>query len=111
LDLVIDGAHNNIDRLVDVCVHWLQLSQKQIQDLKKDGAKFQCKKRGLDLLKKIDGVPVENLLRNRIIMTVGEVSVPVMSLEHLYASKKFISGDKDLADIDALEKIMSHSMK
>ncbi|KIN70957.1 hypothetical protein Z945_3422 [Sulfitobacter noctilucae] len=47
-------------------------------------------------------------MRDRIFVTVGDVSVPVMSLEHLFASKKCIGEDKDLADIDALKKIMLH---
>jgi hypothetical protein len=111
LDLVIDGAHNNIDRLGEVCLDWLQFSHTKIHKLKQDDAIFQDKTRGVDLLKKIGGVKTADLLRNRIIVTVGEVSVPVMSLEHLYASKKFIFEGKDLADIDELEKIVRHSME
>lgn len=51
------------------------------------------------------------MLLNQIIVTVDKVSVPVMSLEHLDALKKFKSEGKDLANIDALEKIMRHSME
>jgi hypothetical protein len=45
-------------------------------------------------------------MRDLIFVTVGDISIPVMSLEHLFASKEFIGEGKDLADIDALKKIM-----
>jgi len=110
LDLVIDGAHNNIDRLENVCLSWFGFKQRLIQEFKQDGAKIQNKEQGVDLLKEINGVPTEDLLQNRVIVTVGEVSVPVMSLEHLLASKNSIGEGKDLDDIAALNAIMRSSM-
>jgi hypothetical protein len=55
LDLVIDGAHDNIDRLEHVCLNWLRFSPKLIQDFKQDGAKIQDRLRGVDLLKRLLG--------------------------------------------------------
>jgi hypothetical protein len=75
---VTDGAHNNIDLLRDLCLDWLPLNYKRIQKLKQDDAGFQSKDLGVDLPKKIDGVPTEDLLRNRTIMTMCKVSVPVV---------------------------------
>jgi hypothetical protein len=64
---------------------------------------MQDQARGLDLLKEIAGVSTEDVQRDRVFVNLYGISIPVMSLTHLPASKTFVGNDcGEAADVASI---------
>lgn len=57
----------------------------------------------IDLLRTADGVDTEQALHRAFIVEVGELRIPVLSLDDLIANKKAAGRVQDIADAVALE--------
>lgn len=53
-------------------------------------------------------LPIDELLAEATVLTIGGVAVPVASRRHLVAMKRSAGRPQDLADIDALEQLGAH---
>ncbi len=58
----------------------------------------------IDLLSTIDGVQFQDCYASRLVMTVGAIELPVISIEAFRANKLAVGRLKDLADLEALDK-------
>jgi len=61
----------------------------------------------IDILQKADGIDTEQTLGRAITVRVGELSVPVISIEDLIANKRAAGRLQDLVDVALLERIRS----
>jgi hypothetical protein len=57
----------------------------------------------IELLTSISGVDFEDCHARRILVDIGELSVPIISLEDLKTNKRSSGRMKDLADLEELE--------
>lgn len=65
----------------------------------------------IDIITAIDGVDFSNAWVDRVVATLGGVSVPVLSRKHLIANKKAAGRLQDLADVERLERMEDVSRK
>jgi hypothetical protein len=59
----------------------------------------------IDVLTDIDGVSFDEAWPDRVLFTVGDLTVPVLSRRHLLANKKASGRLQDLADVERLEQL------
>jgi predicted nucleotidyltransferase len=60
--------------------------------------------RRIDVISKISGVDFDQAYRNRQIVEIDGLSVPILSYEDLIQNKRATGRDKDRIDVDRLEK-------
>jgi hypothetical protein len=58
----------------------------------------------IDLLTGIDGVTFEACWRDRVLIEIGDLVVPVIDAAHLVANKRASGRLQDLADAEALTR-------
>jgi predicted nucleotidyltransferase len=59
----------------------------------------------IDLLRSVDGVPTETILRNAIATTWEGLPVRIIALDDLIANKRTSGRPRDLADVEELERV------
>lgn len=59
----------------------------------------------VDILRRADGIETEAVIARAVAITVGELSVPIISLEDLIANKRASGRPQDLADVMLLERL------
>lgn len=63
----------------------------------------------IDILQWADGIDTEQTLGRAMTVNVGDLAVPVISLEDLIANKSAAGRAQDLADVALLERVRSQS--
>jgi hypothetical protein len=78
-----------------------------IEDLTRRGVIFQIGVAPVrvDVITSIDGVEFETAWPDRLMTTLGDQQVPVLSRHHLIANKKASGRLQDLADVEVLERM------
>ena len=59
----------------------------------------------VDLMCRADGIDTEAVISRRVVVRIGEVDVPFISLGDLVANKRASARPQDLADVALLEKM------
>jgi hypothetical protein len=59
----------------------------------------------VDILRQADGIDTEETLSSAITVALGELALPVISLEHLIQNKRAAGRPQDLADAALLERV------
>lgn len=59
----------------------------------------------VDLMCRADGIDTEEVLSRRVVVRIGELDVPFISLSDLVANKRASGRPRDLADVALLEKM------
>jgi predicted nucleotidyltransferase len=61
----------------------------------------------IDILRRADGVDTEQVIQRAGFVELGELRVPVISIEDLILNKRTAARLQDLADVAALEKVLA----
>jgi hypothetical protein len=59
----------------------------------------------IDILRQADGIDTEQVIQRAGFVALGDLSVPVISLEDLIANKRAAGRPQDLADASLLERV------
>jgi hypothetical protein len=59
----------------------------------------------IDILRRADGVDTEEVLSRAVVVVLGDLHIPVISLADLIANKKASGRPQDLADVALLERV------
>jgi predicted nucleotidyltransferase len=105
IDIFVRAAPANASCLMRALARFgAPLEDVSEQDLATAGIVFQIgsNPRRIDILTRISGVEFEHAYRNRKLVTVEGMEVPVISLEDLIANKRATGRTQDLADIEKL---------
>lgn len=108
LDIWVRPSRDNAPKVLRALVEFgAPLQDLSEEDLTTPGTVFQIGVPPLriDLLTAIDGVEFEAAWPDRVQVTLGDASVPVLSRHHLIANKKASGRLQDLADVERLEGI------
>jgi len=83
-----------------------------IEDFKKPGTIFQIGviPRRIDIINEIDGVSYEEADRDKIIVDIDGLSVPIISKTKLIINKKASGREKDRLDAIRLENSQSYQL-
>ena len=63
----------------------------------------------IDILQQADGIDTEQTLGRAMTVNVGDLAIPVISLEDLIANKSAAGRSQDLADVALLERVRSQA--
>jgi len=63
----------------------------------------------IDILQRADGIDTEQTLERAMTVNIGDLAVPVISLQDLIANKRAAGRPQDLADVALLERVRSQS--
>jgi hypothetical protein len=58
----------------------------------------------IDILRRADGLDTEDTIDRAVLVTLGDLAIPVISLEDLIANKRAAGRPQDLADVVLLER-------
>ena len=87
------------------------LEQIEIDDFSTEGVIFQIGviPRRIDIITKVDGVTYEEAGKDKIIIDIEGLKIPVISLENLIKNKLATGREKDKIDVKALRKKRKNS--
>jgi hypothetical protein len=110
LDLLVAGAPTNLERVAralerfgapkDVVAHARTLGADEVLYLGHDPVR-------IDVLRRADGIDTDATISRAIHTTVGDMTIPIISLDDLIANKRASGRPQDLADLALLEKARS----
>jgi hypothetical protein len=107
LDLLVAGSPANLERVAralerfgapkDIVAHARTLEADEVLYLGHDPVR-------IDVLRRADGIDTEATISRAIHATVGDLTIPIISLDDLIANKRASARPQDLADLALLEK-------
>jgi predicted nucleotidyltransferase len=107
LDLLLKGGTDNLERASRALARYG--APKNVVDAVRHLAPDEIAYLGepplrIDLLRSIDGVSVEDVLRNAVPSTWDDVPVRIISLDDLIANKRAAARPQDRVDVQKLER-------
>jgi hypothetical protein len=105
IDLFIHPTPENAGKVIAALKQFgAPLNQVTASDFEKPGTVFQIgvAPRRIDIITEIDGVSFAEAFKERIIISMEELDVPVISRRLLIANKKATGREKDRLDADSL---------
>jgi hypothetical protein len=109
LDIWVRPSAENAARVIAAIKSFgAPLHDLTVQDLASPGLVFQIgvPPVRVDVMTSIEGVTFEDAWPDRLLASLEGSQVPVISRHHLIANKKAAGRLQDLADVDALERIV-----
>lgn len=106
IDLLILTSHENAERAIDALGEFgAPMDQVAVSDLSEKGIVFQIgiAPNRIDIQTSIDGVEFADAWKERNVVEIEGISVPVISREHLIVNKRAAGRPQDLADVAWLE--------
>jgi len=106
LDLWVRPTRENARRVWQALeVYRAPLHELRLDDLVSDDLVFQIgiAPNRIDLMTDIGSVRFDDAWRERVIVEIGGISVPVIGKEHLIQAKRDVGRPQDLADVAELE--------
>ncbi len=107
LDVWVRPSPENASRVLRALAEFgAPLHDLSEQDLTQAGIVFQIGVAPvrIDVITAIDGVEFEAAWTSRVEVSLGDITVPVLSREHLIANKRAAGRLQDLADVEWLER-------
>jgi len=108
LDLLVSGEGDNLSRVADaltafgapagVIVAARNMSPTEIVYLGVPPVR-------IDILRRADGIDTEQVIARAGVVLVGELAIPVISIDDLIANKRASGRPQDLADVVLLERV------
>ena len=107
LDLLVAGSTINLDRVAralerfgapkNVVAHARTLEADEVLYLGHDPVR-------VDVLRRADGIDTEATIARAVQATVGELTIPIISLDDVITNKRASGRPQDLVDLELLEK-------
>lgn len=110
LDIWVRAAPSNASRIVDALrAFGAPLNDVTVSDFSEPGITFQIgvEPVRIDIITEIDGLDFEGAWSRRLTKEIDGLSLPVISAPDLIANKKATGRLQDLADVEALEKLVT----
>lgn len=63
----------------------------------------------IDFLSSIDGVATADLFAAAVVTTIDDLTIRVISLDHLIANKRAVARPQDLIDVEFLERVRANA--
>jgi len=111
IDIFVRPSFDNAKKIFNALANFgAPLDGVTIDDFKKLGTIFQIGviPRRIDIITDIDGVSFEEAFKDRTIVDMEGLKVPVISKQILIVNKKATGRDKDLLDARRLENQLNH---
>jgi predicted nucleotidyltransferase len=108
LDLFVEASKENADKILTSLAEFgAPMDDIFAEDFEKEGTVFQIgvDPIRIDIITKISGVEFQDAIKNRKILEIEGIKVPVISLSDLIKNKKASGRLQDLADVERLEKL------
>jgi hypothetical protein len=61
----------------------------------------------IDILRQAEGVDTEQVIARAVTTSLGEITIPIISIEDLVANKRAAGRHQDLADVELLERVLN----
>jgi hypothetical protein len=107
LDLFVEPTQDNADRIGNAFSRLslpVQLPAEVVQRLSKPNAQVRVNRYyHTELVTTVAGIEFETAMASAVVAAEGDVSVTVVSYEHLIVAKRALGRPQDLQDIEALE--------
>ena len=106
MDIFIQPDKNNAERVYNALIKFgAPLQNITVKDFSTSGTIFQIGiiPRRIDIINFIDGVTFEDAYRNKLIIEIESMSIPVLSKEHMIKNKNSTGRAKDKVDAEILE--------
>lgn len=108
LDLFVEASKENADKILTSLAEFgAPMDDIFAEDFEKEGTVFQIgvDPIRIDIITKISGVEFQDAIKNKKILEIEGIKVPVISLSDLIKNKKASGRLQDLADVERLEKL------
>ena len=107
LDLLVSGAEHNLSRVADALTAFG--APASVIEAARNMKPTEIVYLGvppvrIDILRAADGVDTEQTIGRAVAITVGDLTIPVISLQDLIANKRASGRPQDLADVALLER-------
>ena len=112
LDLLISGLEGNLERVASALVvfgapaHVIEIVRRLTTS---EIAHFGVPPVRVDLLRSADGIDAESAIARAEPATLGDLTIPVLTIDDLIANKRAAKRPQDLADVAVLERVRSKS--
>lgn len=107
LDLWVRASAENAERVWEALEQFgAPLHDLTTDDLARPDVVFQIGvvPQRIDLLTSITGVTFDNAWKNRVLVEIGDLEVPVLGRSELVRNKRAVGRTRDLADLEELGK-------
>ena len=111
MDLLVSGRADNLDRVARALDEFgapanvVQAARVQAES---EVVYLGIPPVRIDILRKVDGLDTEEALDRAVKVQVGELAIPILSLDDLIANKRASGRPQDLADATMLEATRAH---
>ena len=108
LDLLISGVDGNLERVASALAafgapaHVIEIVRRLTTS---EIAHFGVPPVRVDLLRSADGIDAEAAIARAQPATLGELTIPVLTIDDLIANKRAANRPQDLADVALLERV------
>jgi hypothetical protein len=112
LDLLISGLNGNLERVASALASFGAPAHvvESVRTLASNEiVHFGVPPVRVDLLRSADGIDAEVVIARAQLATVGELTIPVLTLADLIANKRAAGRPQDVADVTLLERVQTRA--
>lgn len=108
LDLLVSGLDDNLERAADALqafgapAHVIEIVRRLSTN---EIAHFGVPPVRVDLLRAADGIDAESAIARAQLAVLGDLTIPVLTIDDLIANKRAAKRPQDLADVAVLERV------